>query len=121
MFNPTTAGGGNKNVIYAVTDSAGCVGRDTSVIVVDPCSGVAELNEIGLQLYPNPSNGIFTIKFTKLVDEIIITDAIGKVIETIIPSGQQLEFDLSKKTSGVYFINVTCADKKYSLPFMIKK
>ncbi|MBK7966264.1 MAG: PKD domain-containing protein [Bacteroidetes bacterium] len=103
MFNPTTAGVGNKNVIYAVTDSAGCVGRDTSVIVVDPCSGVAELNEIGLQLYPNPSNGIFTIKFTKLVDEIIITDAIGKVIETIIPSGQQLEFDLSKKTSGSVF------------------
>ncbi|MBK9639545.1 MAG: PKD domain-containing protein [Bacteroidetes bacterium] len=121
MFNPTTAGVGNKNVIYSFTDTAGCVGHDTSVIVVDPCSGVAELNEIGLQLYPNPSNGVFTVKFTKLVDEIIITDAIGKVIETIIPSGQQLEFDLSKKASGVYFINVTSVDKKYSLPFMIRK
>ena len=121
MFNPTTAGVGNKNVIYAVTDSAGCVGRDTSVIVVDPCSGVAEINEIGLQLYPNPSDGVFNVKFTKRVDEIIISDAFGKIIETIIPYGQQLQLDLSKEASGVFFINARCEDKKYSLPFMLKK
>ncbi len=120
-FNPTTAGVGNKNVIYAVTDSAGCVGRDTSVIVVDPCAGVAEVKEIGLQLYPNPSNGVFNVKFAKQVDEMTITDAFGKVIETIIPSGQQLQLDLSKEVSGVYFINVWCAETKYSLPFMLRK
>ena len=120
-FNPTAAGVGNKNVIYAVTDSAGCVGRDTSVIVVDPCAGVAEVEEIGMQLYPNPSNGVFTIKFTKPVNNLIITDAIGKVIETIFPLGQQQEVDLSKKASGVYFINVTSEEKQYSLPFIIRK
>ncbi|MFN0188559.1 MAG: PKD domain-containing protein [Bacteroidia bacterium] len=120
-FNPTTAGVGNKNVIYSVTDSAGCVGRDTSVIVVDPCAGVEEVAEIGLQLYPNPSAGIINIKFTKRVDQIIITDAIGKVVETIIPWGQQLQLDLSKEASGVFFINAYCEEKKYSMPFMLKK
>lgn len=121
IFNPTTAGLGNKNVIYAVTDSAGCVGRDTSVIVVDPCSGIAELNEIGLQLYPNPSSGVINIMTYALLDRISISDATGKVMETIIPSSQQLQLDLSKKASGTYFLNVSVKDKKYSLPFMIKK
>lgn len=120
-FNPTTAGVGNKNVIYAVTDSAGCVGRDTSVIVVDPCSGVAEVNEIGLQLYPNPSDGIFNVKFTKYVNEFIITDVVGKVIQSISSINQQQLIDLSKEASGVYFLNVTREEKQYSLPFMIRK
>lgn len=120
-FNPTTAGVGNKNVIYSIADSAGCVGRDTSVIVVDPCAGVAEVEEIGLQLYPNPSNGVFNVKLAKHVDEMTITDAFGKVIETIIPSGQQIQLDLSRESSGVFFINVICAEKKYSLPFLLRK
>jgi hypothetical protein len=50
-----------------------------------------------------------------------ITDAFGKVIETIIPSGQQLQLDLNRESAGVFFINVICADKKYSMPFMLRK
>jgi PKD repeat protein len=120
-FNPTTAGVGNKNVIYAVTDSAGCVGRDTSVIVVDPCSGIAEVEEIGLKLYPNPGNGNISISNTRKVDVFIITDAQGKIIETLQPTDKRVQLDLSKEASGVYFLNVTSGDKKYSLPFLIRK
>lgn len=120
-FNPTTAGVGNKNVIYAVTDSAGCVGRDTSVIVVDPCSGVAEVEEIGLQLYPNPSNGIFSITYSLFVDVMTITDSNGKVVQSISPTNQLQLIDISKEASGVYFLNVTREEKQYSLPFMIRK
>lgn len=120
-FNPTTAGVGNKNIIYAVTDSAGCVGRDTSVIVVDPCSGIAEVEEIGLELYPNPSDGNISISYKNDVDVMVVTDTQGKIIETIRPSNKFFQLDLSKEASGVYFLNVSSADKKYTLPFLIRK
>jgi PKD repeat protein len=121
MFNPTTAGVGNKNIIYAVTDSVGCVGRDTSVIVVDPCAGIAEVEEIGLELYPNPSAGIFKIKFVKNVELFMITDVSGKVIETIIPTSLQMQIDLSKNAPGLYFLKAKNSEGEHSLPFIIKQ
>jgi len=120
-FDPTLAGLGNKNVIYAVTDSAGCVGRDTSVIVVSTCSGITELNEIGLELFPNPTSGMINVKYTSNVDVITITDALGKIIETILPTTKQLQIDLSKAADGMYFLNVRNEKGIYAMPFMIKK
>jgi hypothetical protein len=41
-----------------------------------------EYSESGLSIYPNPSNGEFTID-SQLESTAIITDAVGRVIQTI--------------------------------------
>ena len=49
----------------SVVTSVGCVGADTINISID-ITGVEELAaEFGVKVYPNPSEGVFTIKAVK--------------------------------------------------------
>ncbi|MBP7849320.1 MAG: T9SS type A sorting domain-containing protein [Lentimicrobiaceae bacterium] len=56
MFNPTAAGQGNHMIIYSITDpQTGCIGKDTSYILVEHCVGMDPANtRPQWQLYPNP-------------------------------------------------------------------
>jgi sugar lactone lactonase YvrE len=77
-------------------------------------SSISSYLESNLEIYPNPSDGIFTLKLNNefggldnLSFEII--DPIGKVIKTIQIDDVQTNtsFDLSEFTDGVYFIRLT--------------
>uniref|UniRef100_UPI00404923E3 T9SS type A sorting domain-containing protein n=1 Tax=Fluviicola sp. TaxID=1917219 RepID=UPI00404923E3 len=76
-------------------------------------SSISSYLENNLEIYPNPSDGLFTIKLSNdlgindLSFEII--DPIGKVIKTIQIDDAQTNtsFDLSEFTDGVYFIRLT--------------
>ncbi|MBK9399754.1 MAG: PKD domain-containing protein [Bacteroidetes bacterium] len=120
-FNPTVAGVGNKNIIYAFTDTAGCIGRDTSVITVDACAGIGEVSEIGLAIYPNPGSGIFRIDVNSSVNLLTIQDVYGREVHRTIPSTSQLLLDLSNEAEGMYLLTAWKEGKVYSLPFIIKK
>jgi len=120
-FDPAVAGVGNKNVIYTYTDSAGCVGRDTSVITVDPCSGIGEVSEIGLQFYPNPGSGIFRINQVESVSLITIHDVFGKELKRLVPTTNQIILDMTTAADGVYLLRVLQNEKVYSSPFILKK
>lgn len=66
---------------------------------------------IGFQAYPNPTDGIFTVNLGAKVDEISLTDELGRLIESQTnPSSTNLQFDLSKQINGVYFLKVRMGD-----------
>ncbi|CAN5406720.1 hypothetical protein BH11BAC2_BH11BAC2_16440 [soil metagenome] len=121
VFNPSVAGLGNKNIIYAVTDTSGCVGRDTSVITVSSCSGIAEILEIGMQLYPNPSKGVFNLSFRSLPELLTITDNNGKILRTIFNANKEMMINLTSEADGIYYLNATMEKKQFTIPFIIKK
>lgn len=120
-FNPTAAGLGNKNIIYAYTDTAGCIGRDTSIITVDPCAGIGEVAGSEISIYPNPGTGLFELKLKETADLIIISDSYGREIRRINPSANQYLLDMSKEAAGVYILNVKMREANYTLPFVIAR
>ncbi len=73
-----------------------------------------------LQLYPNPSNGIFNISGEVLQHvsyEIQLFDSYGRLISTL---QNPTEINLSNQSAGMYYIQLNCADgsvirKKVSL------
>lgn len=70
--------------------------------------GLAENDLSKIQLYPNPTNGIFTINGIENETLIQITDAAGKSIKTL-KTNQSTAIDLSQQAKGVYLVNTKTA------------
>ena len=85
-----------------VTDSLGCTA--TADFVINSTQGIGDNGDLGVTLYPNPTNGMFKViangKFSA-----IITDMGGKHIATEIGNGQ-VSFDLSNYESGLYLVTI---------------
>ena len=106
---------GQYNV--TVTDSLLLCG-DTIIktVTVDAASNINELLEPGsIKIYPNPSQGYFTIEFTKNVPgskEVFIYNMLGKLLKNIQarPNERYVTIDMFGQSNGMYFIKVTDGD-----------
>jgi hypothetical protein len=68
------------------------------------------------RIYPNPTNGQFTLEFTVIKDpsitQVNIFNLLGELVtEVKIPALGRHRFDLSDKPSGVYLIRITNGDE----------
>ncbi len=108
--NYTCTSNGNYTVIVTIN---GCSSSPSSIVYINV--GLNELNNIyGLNIFPNPNNGEFTISFNsslKSTFKIEITDAIGKQIynENIVDykGTYSKRMNLSEFGKGVYTIKLT--------------
>ena len=105
----------SNNGYYAVmiTDN-GCV--DTSVCVNIFSVGIEEINELSVDIYPNPFNSQTTISFRAEQNNmtIIITDAVGKEIKTINFTGKELLITKDEMNEGIYFVQIINEKKNIS-------
>lgn len=103
----------SATTVYTVTgtSSVGCVSAPVTVTVqVIVCTGINanQIENVKVSIYPNPSNGLFTIESnTSEVKNIIVTDVNGKLIEKLNVESQTQTLDIRKYDDGVYFIKVT--------------
>ena len=73
-----------------------------------------------ITIYPNPSNGIFTIENLTGLE---ITDINGRLVKRFNSLSKQLnklKVDISDQPSGIYFIKVTTQDNAYSEKIVIR-
>jgi hypothetical protein len=96
-----------------VRDSSGCMTSDS--IKLESPTSVFSMDVVqSIQVYPNPSKGIFSLQ-AELTQPTAITlhvyDLTGKIIHRKeIPAGtikSETSIDLSEHTSGVYLLKVT--------------
>jgi hypothetical protein len=59
-------------------------------------------------LYPNPTTGKFSVTFSKALDKAIIhiLDESGKIISRVKAKGYKVDFDLSARAAGVYYVRI---------------
>lgn len=99
-FNPTATGS------YAVVITNGnCV--DTSDCKTINQLGVAALNTVQLQVYPNPSeSGVFNLLNVPANATIEVMSLTGNVIYTATASSNQYAVNLTNEANGVYILQV---------------
>lgn len=103
-FDPTLSGLGQFTIEYSYTNSGGCSNSQTQTIVVEDCSSLQENELTNVSVYPNPTNGMFTIELDgEFTFE--VHDARGRVVQR--GSGfNTSEVDLKQAEAGVYFLHI---------------
>lgn len=111
----STLGLGTYNYNVTVTDSVGCTASGSMQLIIDECAGLEELSELGVSIYPNPSNGIFNYNLDKFENaHFTILDVTGKVVSEIDAENQIGEIDLTHVENGVYIIKVNINEQTHS-------
>lgn len=108
-FDPVTAGVGNHVITYSFTDANGCDGEATFTINVSGCLGLAENGQdLGLEIYPNPTNGKFIAALSSGTEFSIVSvaDIQGKDVPFVSSESKAavIEVDLSGHKPGIYFV-----------------
>jgi Secretion system C-terminal sorting domain len=69
---------------------------------------IGESEKNNLRVFPNPSEGLYVVDLSRLsgTSEITCFDATGKLLESFITSGPQLQLDLTEFSSGIYILKV---------------
>ena len=105
------------------TDANGCQSSASRQVIVNACTSVGELSgaEKGLNVYPNPSNGVFVVSSETDLDLSIVNE-LGQVIRTIKLSAQNDHtLQVTDLANGVYFIVGQNSDLKINQKIIIAK
>ncbi|MFT7156230.1 MAG: choice-of-anchor B domain-containing protein [Parvicella sp.] len=108
-YTPVTS---TMQIIFKTADWAADGGHlveaGIDIFKVDESTGVGinEATEVPLfTIAPNPGTGVFQLQLNSISGSILVTDAVGKIVENrVIKSTTET---LSISTSGIYFVRVT--------------
>ncbi len=100
-----------SSITYTVVCSSGICSASTTVTVnVNTCTGVSAINNTtGLNVSPNPSNGVFIITSDLVASslKLTVTNALGQVVlDKTLQNTNQSTIDLSGMSKGIYYLSL---------------
>jgi len=109
------------NIRVSGTDTFGATVYDDFKLEVKSGVAISELNKYSVMVYPNPTNGVFTVKInnsdkTAIVSVSTIT---GKVLKQISINNHS-SIDLSNFAKGIYFIDVEIDGQSFRRKIVIQ-
>jgi uncharacterized protein (DUF2141 family) len=98
---------GTYTIAWTVTDVMGNISSCSFEAVLNLYTGINEVSDLGNNIYPNPTNGFFSIENVRS-SNIQITDALGNVIRNFTNVQEtKLNIDLSDQPKGIYIITIS--------------
>ena len=128
----SSAGSGSYPYFYdweVETGGGYCESVHTPVAVtVEVCTGIAEALPLrGIEVYPNPNNGQFTVSLHLLADarvQLTLLDALGRQAYTenaFAASGNwRHAIDLDELPKGLYTLNIDLAGRRFARRLVIQ-
>ena len=99
-------GNGSYNITVSVIDfSTMCIYNDAINVTFNTCTGIEETTSVGFAIYPNPSNGTFTVR-TSENGVVEVSNLQGKVVYKNTLNSTSQAIDLSENAKGVYFVSI---------------
>jgi hypothetical protein len=128
LVDSTGIGLHSAQINVLVTDNNGCVGKDSVMVSFKICGGIEELAGIKVQVFPNPSNGLFTLEINTQKQETLDIAIISPTGETVYSnpgvrvSGFGTEkIDVSRLPQGTYLLQVSNRSGKMLIKTVIQK
>lgn len=111
-FHPGEAGVGTHMLSYIYDDGV-CVDTGFQSVYVDICENIADYKNARMNIYPNPSHGVFHVSMANVGVEdadLRVFDAMGKIVykahDIELWGNNEINLDLSNQPEGVYFIRL---------------
>jgi hypothetical protein len=124
-FNAAGVSPGVYTVDFTASDNGFPVGittqRFTFHVMYDAALGINEVNQDHFSLFPNPTNGKFTVQLNDKIANarLIVEDVTGKTLfNTTVQN--QAQVDLNSYTTGVYFVSILSNDQVIGVQRVIK-
>lgn len=96
----------NTYMVYYTTNGT-CPSTDSVTITISICTGIDVNNNELTNIYPNPTNGLFTIKLNNYKNvSLTITDAIGKEIMNKTITSNTTQVNLQGYKKGIYIVKL---------------
>jgi lysyl endopeptidase len=108
---------------YSVLVTDDCGTTSTSTFVVESSLSIKDASSAGFMVYPNPSNGRFTIEFAQNLGEeytISVMDLTGRVIYKTTDTQTKKTIQLSDIASGKYILNVRTSATSKNQSLLVK-
>jgi serine protease AprX len=85
-------------------------------------TGINQMDKIGFEIFPNPTNGELNIKVDGEIDDVLFTDVLGKLQFAQYNLNQSFAtFNLSELPSGIYFLQLKTKDGLYLSQKIVKE
>jgi len=109
-FNPATAGAGTHYILYSYTDGNSCTSTDSTMIVVNLCTGINENTSLNnVNIYPNPTNGLVHVNLGNHNGSInyTISTIEGKIVnqENNVTTNK-MTINLTNESKGIYLLMI---------------
>jgi hypothetical protein len=84
-------------------------------------TGVADLNSLGIRIYPNPASEKLYVEYNGMLKSIELVNLIGKSISLVNVTRDRTEIDVTSLPAGVYFLRIVGKDFRRDVKFMVTK
>lgn len=97
-----------ETTTYTVYGSVnGCTSEATVTVNVEVCVGIEEAGVHGLDLYPNPTADVLTVRFADArVRNIMVVDAAGRTVMDLSANSATATLDMGPLAPGIYAVTV---------------
>lgn len=122
--SPLTYGPGTHVVTWIYDDGNGNIFTQIQNVTVSGCAGIDEYGDNNISLYPNPSNGVFTLSLEHSIGDNVqvqLMNVQGQVLYTGILSAQIQQFDFSELAAGTYYLRLITNTDVYTKSVIIKQ
>jgi hypothetical protein len=118
--NPTLSVTSNGTYTVDVTTN-GCPSVVSNAISILNTGIKDDLKKVAVNVYPNPSTGIFNITFPESQTyQLIITDLTGKITRQATVKNNKAELDLSHAAKGIYLLKIVSEGKNATQKLIVE-
>ncbi len=110
VFDPTSAGIGNHVITYTYISDDGCENAVEEDLFVDACTGINEIHEDAVQIYPNPAIDVVNISSKFNMVSVSIYNITGQLMESIKLNDISYQINTSDFPTGIYSIKIETED-----------
>ena len=87
---------------------------DSTNLAYDVFLDVPEINEDNYEVFPNPSEGMYTIRFTENGNyKIKVVDLTGRTVKEMESHKKEFTFDLTSEPNGTFILKVESDQRQF--------
>jgi hypothetical protein len=105
---------GTTNLVWTATDADGNATQCSLDVTVNQSTGIKDLVDAGIKMYPNPTSGMIYIESENTeIESIQVFDITGTLVLEVSDLEKQ-QIDLSGYMQGVYIIKINTKDESFT-------